>query len=76
MPVLPGPQLPFGDHLRLVGNAPALGNWKVDTAPRLEWSEGNVWTVTLDCVPLKPIEFKFVHMKHDGWVEALACRLQ
>ena len=33
----------FGDELVAVGNARALGAWRVDRGLRLRWTDGDVW---------------------------------
>ncbi len=56
----------FGEHLRVVGSHEALGGWEVGRAPALEWSEGHVWTATLDLPAGEEMEYKFVIVKHCG----------
>lgn len=53
-------QVSFGESIKVVGSSAALGNWNVDQAPSLTWSEGDVWKITLDFEPGSPAEFKFV----------------
>ena len=35
--------VPFGEHLRIVGGGPALGDWDPAGGVTLEWSEGDDW---------------------------------
>ncbi len=37
----------FGQHLRVVGDGPALGEWDLAAAPAMAWSEGDVWVAEL-----------------------------
>ncbi len=41
-------QVKFGASLKAVGDGPALGTWDVNKGASLNWSEGHVWSVTLD----------------------------
>ena len=34
----------FGERLYVVGNHPILGDWNVDEAIPMDWSEGHIWT--------------------------------
>lgn len=36
-------KLEYGECHKVVGNHPSLGNWNVEAAPTLRWSEGHVW---------------------------------
>lgn len=56
-----GVQVSYGEHIRLVGSASQLGGWEVDQAPEMQWSEGNVWNVTVDLPVGQDIHFKYVH---------------
>lgn len=47
----------FGEHLRLVGSTPAMGDWTTNEGLALEWNEGNNWTASAE-LPAGPIEFK------------------
>ena len=38
----------FGQHVALVGKSQLLGQWNLDDAVPMEWSEGDIWTVELD----------------------------
>lgn len=44
-------KLAFGEVLRVVGSEKALGNWDCAKAPKMEWSAGDRWTLTLDLGP-------------------------
>ena len=55
----------YGEHLRLVGSSDLLGAWSIEEAPKMKWTEGDVWMTTLE-VPLGfESEFKFVHCMPD-----------
>ena len=68
-PTLPSPlypahpplfQVDFGEQVVLVGNAPELGNWQLDHAPNMTWSEGDTWVATITLPPGTDVEYKFV----------------
>ena len=37
--------LEFGLSLKICGNCKALGNWDLEAAPLMTWTEGDVWTL-------------------------------
>lgn len=65
-------QVPFGSHLRAVGEHPALGSWDPNAAPALEWSQGDNWKCELDEVSTSALgkgerlDFKLVVVHGDG----------
>ncbi|PSC73322.1 water chloroplastic [Micractinium conductrix] len=50
----------FGEQVVLVGNTPELGNWQLDHAPNMTWSEGDTWVATITLPPGTHVEYKFV----------------
>lgn len=57
----------FGEHLRLVGSCPELGEWDVNSAPQFRWTAGDLWQLDVDFAPgLEPTEFKLVHVLGTG----------
>ena len=50
----------YGQHLRVVGSVPELGNWDVARAPALRWSDGNVWSAEVVLPAGCDATFKFV----------------
>mmetsp|Transcript_8240 Transcript_8240/g.16524 ORF Transcript_8240/g.16524 Transcript_8240/m.16524 type:complete len:400 (+) Transcript_8240:70-1269(+) len=57
----------FGEHLRLVGSCPELGEWDVNSAPQFRWTAGDLWQLDVDFAPgLEPTEFKLVHVLWTG----------
>lgn len=57
----------FGEHLRLVGSCPELGEWDVNSAPQFHWTTGDVWQLDVDFPPgLAMTEFKLVHVLWTG----------
>lgn len=56
----------FGEALKVVGANPEVGEWQVEAAPTLEWSEGDVWTVDLKIPAESELTFKFVVDKGNG----------
>jgi len=60
--------VPFGSHLRAVGEHPALGGWDPSAAPALEWSEGDTWRCELSGLPAEEnsrLAFKLVVVHGD-----------
>ncbi|KAL4529306.1 hypothetical protein Ndes2526B_g04135 [Nannochloris sp. 'desiccata'] len=51
----------YGEHIRLVGNSSEFGSWELEGAPELTWTEGDIWTATLDLPAGFSSEYKFVH---------------
>jgi hypothetical protein len=41
----------FGEYLKVVGGPVELGAWDAAAAPALTWSEGDMWTATLELPP-------------------------
>lgn len=65
---VPECRLQPGEHLRVVGSSPELGDWHVDAALPLEWQEGDAWTAQLSLPPGRH-EFKLVVLRdRDGAV--------
>ena len=42
----------------MVGNLPALGDWKVDKGLELKWHDNDVWAAEVEVPVGKNIEFK------------------
>lgn len=42
-----------------MGNAPQLGGWKLGRAVRMRWSQGHVWSATVELPAGASIEYKF-----------------
>lgn len=38
----------WGQELCLVGSGEALGNWSVENAKRMHWTDGDVWQVDFE----------------------------
>lgn len=58
-PSPPRVQVHFAQEVVLVGNLPQLGGWRLKRAIRMSWSEGNVWSTTVDLPAGAAIEYKF-----------------
>lgn len=43
----------------LVGSADALGGWELSRAPHMTWSEGDLWSATVELPAGANIEYKF-----------------
>ena len=41
----------FSAEIFITGSAPQLGAWKGDAAAALKWTEGGIWTTTLNFAP-------------------------
>eukprot|EP00951_Prasinocladus_malaysianus_P029440 scaffold271917_cov47-Prasinocladus_malaysianus.AAC.1 len=50
-------EVPFGQSVKVIGGHPNLGEWNLDNALPMEWSEGNVWRADVD-LPAGEWEFK------------------
>ena len=63
------PELPleFGQSLKIVGGAPALGNWEASTGCSLEWAEGNNWKGAAEIEAGSEVEFKLVKVAGGDW---------
>ena len=55
----------LGDAFKVVGGAAALGRWAPDVAPRMAWSDGDVWTLVARLPPGEH-EFKAALRAADG----------
>lgn len=56
----PRVQVPFGQQLVLVGDAPQLGAWDLGAAPLLSWSDGDVWHCSVELPAGAAVQYKFV----------------
>lgn len=56
----------FGDELRLVGSADELGAWDESRGLRMNWSENDLWTITVDLPFGLVTEYKYVVVDRDG----------
>ncbi|EFN55410.1 hypothetical protein CHLNCDRAFT_52636 [Chlorella variabilis] len=63
---VPGCHLQFGEHLRVVGNCPELGEWDAQAAPALIWHEDDVWKGELTLPSGRHVAFKLVIVRGDG----------
>ena len=56
----------FGEGFYVVGNHPVLGDWNVDAAVPMDWSEGHIWSAEVVNISYS----KFFHLFHfSGWLE-------
>lgn len=60
----------FGEMVKIVGKGPELGDWNVDQAVALKWTEGDLWRAKLPLTSTS-YEYKFVVVntttKHIQW---------
>lgn len=66
-PPAPHKQIHFGQEVLLVGSHAALGAWQLDGAVRAAWSEGDVWSASVDLPAGAELEFKFVVADPSRW---------
>lgn len=64
-------QAKYGEEVRVVGNVVKLGQWNPSGAAALRWTDGHVWTATLEIefppsvsVKQRTLEYKYVVMKN------------
>ena len=51
-------QLNYGEFHKIVGGHPSLGDWNVDAAPQMAWSDGDTWSTDVHIPAGQQIEFK------------------
>ncbi|CAG9466245.1 unnamed protein product [Pedinophyceae sp. YPF-701] len=56
----------YGQYLALIGDGPALGDWDINKAPRMEWSEEHVWKKEVEVPRSSETEFKLVLLNDAG----------
>ncbi|WIA09999.1 hypothetical protein OEZ85_010211 [Tetradesmus obliquus] len=61
-----GKHCAFGNSFAITGEAPGLGAWDPAHAARMEWSEGDVWRVSVPLPIDSPIAFKYIELGPDG----------
>lgn len=49
--------LDFGLSFKICGDCKALGDWDLESAPTLTWSQGDIWNLILD-LPIGELEAK------------------
>eukprot|EP00892_Ulva_mutabilis_P005087 jgi/Ulvmu1/2950/UM149_0033.1 len=64
-------ELCLGQHLKLVGSAPALGNWDFRAAPAFTWTPDHVWQLELQLPIDTPVDWKVVQAVEgsDDWCQ-------
>jgi alpha-amylase len=55
-----------GQDVWVVGSLPALGEWDLEKALALTWTEGHVWRATIEVAPATAVEYKAVLKNGDG----------
>ena len=67
-------QVNYGESVKLVGSSPELGDWDVDRAPELSWTEGDVWTTSVELAPGSDVHFKVLglHISNSGCLHTKA----
>ena len=51
-------QVAFGETHKIVGGHPSIGDWNVDAAPAMNWSDGDVWSLDVNVPSGTGLEFK------------------
>lgn len=51
-------QLNYGEYHKIVGGHPSLGDWNLDAAPQMSWSDGDTWSADVEIEAGRRIEFK------------------
>ncbi len=64
-------QLKYGEFHKIVGGHPSLGDWNLDAAPQMSWSEGDTWSADVQIPAGQQIDFKVC----SGGVSACTIRL-
>jgi hypothetical protein len=59
-------QIAYGEVHKIVGGHPSLGDWNVDAAPAMQWSDGDVWSLDVSMPAGTSLEFKVGH-SGCGW---------
>ena len=57
-------QVAFGETHKIVGGHPSIGDWNVDVAPAMNWSDGDVWNLDVSVPSGTGLEFKACHPPH------------
>jgi hypothetical protein len=65
---VPGCRVEFGQAVKIVGSAEALGAWDAARGLSLAWGEGDVWTGAADVPAGEPLDFKVVVAAGDAAV--------
>lgn len=68
-----GLQVGFGDHVRVVGSHAQLGAWNTQKGKELGWTDGNVWTATVELPAGEEVQYKFVHVTRDNRCNPILC---
>ena len=54
----------FGEVHKIVGGHASLGDWNVDAAPAMQWSDGDVWSLDVTVPNGSNLEFKARHCRN------------
>ena len=57
-------ELDYGQKLGMVGDAALLGGWNPQRPYMLKWTEGDVWTGTMELPAVGEIEYKLIITQH------------
>ncbi len=51
-------QVNYGESLKLVGSGSELGDWNVEAAPEMQWTDGDVWVADVELPADQDVHFK------------------
>lgn len=51
-------QVNYGESLKLVGSGSELGDWNVEAAPEMQWTDGDVWVADVELPADQEVHFK------------------
>ncbi|GAQ88582.1 glycoside hydrolase family 13 protein [Klebsormidium nitens] len=54
----------FGEEVKVVGSAEQLGNWDINRAPMLKWTEDHWWRAELNLPTDQVVEYKVILLDH------------
>eukprot|EP00884_Botryococcus_braunii_P010877 jgi/Botrbrau1/19791/Bobra.0124s0039.1 len=56
----------FGQSIRVVGSDPALGEWRLEKAAQMSWSEGDMWKASVKLQGGQVYEYKYALVNSQG----------
>ncbi|KAG2431415.1 hypothetical protein HXX76_009430 [Chlamydomonas incerta] len=56
----------YGQSVKIIGSHPSLGNWDINKALVLSWTDGDRWVATIELPAGSVYEYKYVLVDHDG----------
>ncbi|PNW79451.1 hypothetical protein CHLRE_09g415600v5 [Chlamydomonas reinhardtii] len=56
----------YGQSVKIIGSHAKLGNWDINKALVLSWTDGDRWVATIELPAGSVYEYKYVLVDHDG----------